>query len=161
MIFVIIIIILIVSLIFAIPTTDTSFHTNEVIDSVGVVVLEDYYSSGGWQDYTDYAKYYFENPDIENNEYLTHMTENDIEDLIFYVDIFEDWLDILPNELSSMKLIKNYDFDKSIISANDYCYIDDYTSVDPNLELETEPASFNIYFYDIESETLYYFHNNI
>lgn len=39
-----------------------------------------------------------------------------------------------------------------VISINDYCYIDDfYKKFD----------SYNLYFYDTETEILYYFHNNI
>lgn len=48
----------------------------------------------------------------------------------------------------------NYDFDKNIISNNDYIYIYDKPSY-PKL------GFYNIYYIDAETNILYYFHNNI
>ena len=155
---ILIVFILIVSILFAIPSSN-EFYTDEVISSVGVAISEDYHQYGWWQDYTIYAKYTFENPNFENNEYLEQMNEENVEKLKYYLACYEDWLDVISDDLKDRDLVKNYDFDKDIISIDDYCYIYDYTLVDPNFELK--PESYNLYFYDTETEILYYFHNNI
>lgn len=155
---VLIIIIIIASLLFTIPTTD-EFYTDEVISSVGVAVSEDYHQYGWWQDYTIYSKYTFENSNIENNEYLKQMNEEDVEEFKYYLACYDEWIDVISDDLNDRDLVRNYDFDKNIISTKDYCYIDDYTLVDPNFEMK--PDSYNLYFFDTETEILYYFHNNI
>lgn len=155
---VLIIIIIIASLLFTIPTTD-EFYTDEVISSVGVAVSEDYHLYGWFQDYTIYSKYTFENPNLKDNEYLKQMNEEDVEEFKYYLTCYDEWIDVISDDMNDRDLVRNYDFDQSIISTNDYCYIDDYTLVDPNFELK--PDSYNLYFYDAETGILYYFHNNI
>lgn len=154
----VLIIIIVISLLFAVRSSD-EFYTDTVIDSVGVAITEDYYQYGWWQDYTIYAKYTFENPEYENNEYLKQMSEEDIEKFKYYLTCYGEWLDVIDDDLKDRELIRNYDFDKSIISTNDYCYINDYTLTDP--EFEMKPDSYNLYFYDYETKVLYYFHTNI
>lgn len=155
---ILIIVIIVASLLFTVPTSD-EFYTDAVIDSVGVAVSEDYHQYGWWQDYTIYAKYTFEKPNIERNEYLKQMDEGDVEDFKYYLTCYDEWIDVISDDWNDRDLVRNYDFDKSIISTKDYCYIDDYTLVDPDFELK--PDSYNLYFYDAETEILYYFHTNI
>lgn len=157
----IIIIILIVSLLFAVPITDDSFHIDEVVEAVGIVVSEDCYTYGWWQDRTIYAKYTFENANLENNEYLKQMTEEDIKELNSYIDNYEEWVDVFTEEIDDemdREFAESYDFNRNIISTNDYCYIYDSADYDDFYE---KFNSYDLYFYDTETETLYYFHNNI
>lgn len=157
---ILIIVIIVASLLFSIPTSN-EFYTDAVFDSVGVAISEDYHQNGGWQDYTIYAKYTFENPNLENNEYLEKMSEEDVEIFNRYIVVYEDWIDVISDDMNDRDLVKHYDFDESIISTNDYCYIYDYSYVESDSEFEPEPCSFDLYFYDTETEILYYFHNNI
>ena len=60
-----------------------------------------------------------------------------------YFEEFEHWM--LP------KRANEYDFDKSQITVGDYVRI----------EGEGKDISFNVYLYDIETNILYYIHNNI
>ena len=53
---------------------------------------------------------------------------------------------------------KNYSFDKSIIDNEDYIYIYDKSDDE---ELYDQFEYYDIYIFDIQSEKLYYFHNNI
>lgn len=151
---ILIIILLIISLLFSVPTTDVSFHTDEVIDTIGIVIAEDCHQYGWWQDYTIYSKYTFENTDIENNEYLKQMTNEDIEALNLHIDNYEEWIVVISDDEEERDLVENYDFNREIISTEDYCYIYD----NPDYP---EYGYYNIYFYDTETEILYYFHNNI
>lgn len=125
----------------------------EVFSSLGEYEIVEYCSNGTWQDFTDYYKLIYENPNIENSEYLKQMTEEDIEESNLYIDDFEGWVALITDETNeaNKQFAEIYDFDRKIISTNDYCYIDDYI----------EPSSYDLYFYDTETEILYYFHNNI
>lgn len=150
---ILIIFILVVALLFTTPTSN-EFYTDEVIDSVGVAISEDYHQYGWWQDYTIYAKYTFENPEYENNDYLEKMTDVDITEFNLYLENFEEWVSIAKGDTGGLDLVKNYDFEKSIISTEDYFYIDSNDDLD-------KFVSYDLYFYDTETEILYYFHNNI
>lgn len=51
-------------------------------------------------------------------------------------------------------MIDGYDFDVSCITEDDYLYICD----DPGYP---ELGCYDVYFFDMETLTLYYFHNNL
>ncbi len=150
---ILIIVIIIASLLFTVPVSD-EFYTDAVINSVGVAVSEDYHQYGWWQDYTIYAKYTFEKPEYENNVYLEKMTNADIKEFNLFLENFEEWVSIAKGDTGGLDLVKNYDFEKSIISTEDYFYIDSNDDLD-------KFVSYDLYFYDTETEILYYFHNNI
>ncbi len=147
---IILIIILVVSLMFSFPVPE---YEDEILASMGEYTLEEYYTYGVFQDFTDYAKYTFENSDPESNEYLKQMTNEDIEKLNLYIDDFESWVSAYEGNTEDRELVDNYDFNREIISTNDYCYIYDHPDY-------PEFLYYNIYFYDTETEILYYFHNN-
>ncbi len=153
-------IILIIFLVIAIPFALFSANyvppQEDVRLSLGDYEIVEYCSYGIFQDYTDYGKYTYENPNIENNEYLKQMTEEDIEELNSYLDNYDEWVAVFSDEISetNKQFVETYDFDRSIISITDYCYI--YSNPDyPKF------SSYDLYFYDTETEILYYFHNNI
>lgn len=125
--------------------------------SLGEYEVVEYCSYGVFQDFTDYGKYTYENPDFENNEYLKQMTDENIEELNRYLDNYDEWVDIITEEITddmTREFAETYDFNREIISTEDYCYIYD----NPDYP---EFSSYDLYFYDTETEILYYFHNNI
>ena len=128
--------------------------------SLGKYEIVEYCEEGGFQDFTIYYEITYENPNIENNRYLKQMTETDIEELNLYLDNFEDWVALVTDERyePNEQFVENYDFDRNIISTNDYCYIDDSADND---DFYAKFESYDLYFYDAETEILYYFHNNI
>lgn len=83
------------------------------------------------------------------------MTETDIEELNLYLDDFDGWVELHIDANNESQFIENYDFDRDIISINDYCYI--YSNPDYFDKFD----SYDVYFYDTKTEILYYFHNNI
>lgn len=124
-----------------------------ILESLPKYSEKEYYSSGGFQDTTDYAKYTYliSEEDLQNNEYLLPVESTDVPQIIAYIEDFEEWVSVshdFPSE--------SYDFDKAIVSTGDYFYVS-------NRYQEPEKAFWNydLYYFDLESLTLYYFHSNI
>ena len=159
-----IILIIILALIIVVPTAIFSATfvppQEKVFLSLGEYEIVEYCEDGGWQDFTIYYEITYENPNIENNGYLKQMTETDIEEFSLYLDDFDGWVElhIESGNESKEQFVQNYDFDRNIISINDYCYIYDSADYD---DFYAKFESYDLYFYDTETEILYYFHNNI
>ena len=113
----------------------------------------EYYTCGGFQDSTDYAKYTYEVSEsvFIHSPYFLRVSAVGADKFLTYLENFEGWVDICEDFPA-----ESYDFDRSIISGNDYFYI-----LNRYEEPEMEFDSYNLYFFDLESQTLYYFHNNI
>lgn len=132
---------------------------DEVIASLGKYEQKEYFTSGGFQDFTDYAKYSFTTANIEENKYLTKIEDTDFTAINIYLDDFERWIETIQNSDPTNEVVVNYDFDRGIIDAGDYFYIDceEHTWSDGS----TSFVNYNIYLFDIQTQILYYFHNNI
>ena len=112
-----------------------------------------YFSSGGFQDFTDYAKYTFDNMDasvLEANPYFIPVTSEDKKEILSYIENFENWVAIIGDDLAP-----KYDFDKSAIAEGDYFYIQFEYTYDRRFQ------NYDVYFFDVDLQTLFYFHNNI
>lgn len=127
---------------------------DSVINSIGESSEIGFYSNEGFQDYTDYAKYSYETVDFENNAYFKNIDGQLKSEFEKHLDDFEEWIGLYKENGSEYDIVKYYDFDKSIISDEDYIYIYD----DPDYP---EMGCYDVYFFDFESKILYYFHNNI
>ena len=132
---------------------------DKALDSLGEYKSCEFYTEDSFQDYTDYAKYYFDSVDFSNNEYFTKIEQSDIDVLNEHLDDFESWIETYREGDASRDIVVNYDFDRSFIDSADYLYInsekhtwdDGYTSL----------VNYYVYFFDTQTNTLYYFHNNI
>lgn len=117
---------------------------------------EEYYDETGWQDFTDYCKYYYKEKDddkfIKNQKY-SYVNGEIVTEVVGYFENFEGWM--LPEREDE------YDFDKSWITVGDYVYIDDKEGESIGESRYMKYQNYNVYFYDIETHTLYYIHNNI
>lgn len=129
---------------------------NPVIDQLPEYERKEFYTSGGFQDYTDYAKYRWDTLKVGTvlkTGFFQEITGDSRETILRYIDDFEGWVDIIGGELK-----ENYDFDKSRIEAGDYvCIMTDY-------DLQDELRAFwnySLYYYDVDANMIYYFHNNI
>lgn len=119
----------------------------------------EYYTTGGFQDYTDYAKYTYDSlsqEDIIATGYFVTMTEADIPNILSYIENFEGWVEIVGGEVE-----ENYDFDKSILSEGDFFYIKTKEGEPIGQSTYGKFDNYSIYFLDVESSVLYYFHSNI
>ena len=132
--------------------------SDEVIYSLGEYDNCVIYTEGEFQDYTDYAKYYYCSVDIEENPYFTRIQESDFSYINEHFDDFERWIEIFRGNDASREIVKNYDFNREIIDTDDFIYIDSekHTWSDG----DTSFVRYNIYFFDMQTLVLYYFHNN-
>ncbi len=131
-----------------------STPSDKVLESLGSYKSEEYYSSGGFQDVTNYAKYTFDNVDFSKNEYFNKVSSDSLKELTVHIENFEIWIEVIRESDPENEVVIEYDFDSSVISEEDYVYIYD----DPDYH---ELGCYDVYYFDIETMTLYYFHNNI
>ena len=153
-----IILLLIIScLIFALSSCTTP--EDKVLNSLGEYKSYEFYTEGAFQDYTDYAKYYYDSADLSDNEYFSKIGQSDIDVLNEHLDDFESWIETYRENDASREIVVNYDFDRSIIDNEDYLYINSekHTWEDGFTSL----VNYDVYFFDTQTNTLYYFHNNI
>ena len=129
------------------------YFRNPVLKELPIYRNREYYSEGFWQDYTDYAKCFYKNiseEDLQSAESFNKMTEQNIKEILCYIDGYESFINGFGTDgVEGIKEV--YDFDKSVIDTNDYFHIiggDSYTF-------------FTLFYFDTESQILYYFHNSI
>ena len=150
---------IVVVLILAISLSACTAPENKVLNSLGEYKSHEFYTEGVFQDFTDYAKYYYAQVDFADNEYFYKIGQADIDVLNEHLDDFESWIKTYRDGDASREIVVNYDFDRSLIDCEDYLYIesekhtwdDGYTSL----------VNYDVYFFDTQTNTLYYFHNNI
>lgn len=113
----------------------------------GYIDKTEHFQEGGFQDYTDYCKYVYDSQAqfVDNKEYK-EVEDDDVEDIRSYFKNFESWMIELDRA-------DEYDFDEGYIDLGDYVRV--VTKEDNKF------ANYTIYFFDVESLTLYYIHNNI
>lgn len=132
---------------------------DKILNSLGKYDHNEYYSEGYFQDYTDYAKYYFSSANIAENEYFNKIQNSDVEALNEHLDDFESWIQCYCEDDSSKEIVVNYDFDRSLIDDADYIYI--YSEKDEWDDGSVSLVNYDVYFFDSQTQVLYYFHNNI
>lgn len=138
---------------------DACTYEDPVIKSLPEYKSKDSYLSEGFQDYTDYAKYTFDNietDDLNESGYFKEATEADVSEILAYIKNFEGWVDLEDGEVE-----ENYDFDKTIVTVGDYFYIDTKYGQPIGTTTYGKFDDYNVYFFDTDSQILYYFHNNI
>ena len=132
---------------------------NRVIASLPKYESSDCYYSEGFQDFTNYCKYYFpKNDDIietlKSNEYLKSVTDRDVEEIKGYFENFKGWV-----EFQEYK--DKYDFKYESIDTTDYFYIESKYASETNGNLSDKYDNYDVYFFDIQTKTLYFIHSNI
>ena len=95
-----------------------------VIASLGEYDKHVFFTSGGFQDYTDYAKYYYTSSKIPESKYLKKIHETDFETINKHLDNFEEWIEAIKDSDASSEVVVNYDFDRGIIDTEDYFHND-------------------------------------
>ena len=149
---------IIVVLIFGIVLSSCVIPANEILGPLGKYKGQEIYSQGEFQDYTEYAKYYYDSVDFTDNKHFTKIKQSDIDVLNEYLDDFENMIETFRNHDASREIVINYDFDRSLIDSEDYLYIDSENHTDNGC---TVLVYYHVYFFDTQTNTLYYFHNNI
>lgn len=132
---------------------------DKILKSLGKYEKHVIFFEGDFQDYTDYAKYYYSTADIDTNNYFTKIQDYDTDKINEHLDDFEGWIETIKGNNESAEIVVNYDFDRTIIDVEDYIYINSETQTWD--DGHTSFVKYDIYFFDIQTLVLYYFHNNI
>lgn len=136
---------------------------DKVLISLGEYKNCVYYTQGEFQDYTDYAKYYYESVDFTENAFFTKIKDSDLTKINEHLDDFESWIETYRKNDDSQEIVVNFDFNRTIIDNEDYIYIDSekMTTTWDNGTTTTTLVNYDVYFFDTQTQILYYFHNNI
>ena len=136
---------------------------DKILMSLGEYESRVYCTEGEFQDFTDYAKYYYDIVDFTENEYFNKIQESDLTKINEHLEDFESWIETYRENDSSREIVVNYDFDRSIIDNEDYFYIDSetFTTAWDDGTTTTTLSNYDVYFFDTQTQILYYFHNNI
>ena len=142
---------------------------------------ETYYQKDGWQDYTDYAKYHYDDvtvDDLKGSGYFHEVTVDDVENLeSYYNDFYGWWIAVHSDRVFDYdddyddyedyedhyeydEYFDKFDFDIEQIEAGDYFYIDTLEGQPIGNRYYLKFENYTVYYFDLESQTLYYFHNN-
>lgn len=124
--------------------------------------LGNYKSKQSWvsepsQDINEFRTYTYSSAKPENSEYFSRLSQHDNAKLKGFITNFEGRIGFYESrDLTSQdkKLLEHYNFDRSIIDGEDYFYI--------RLEYEDKPYwNYDVWFFDSQTNILYYFHSNI
>ena len=140
-------------------TLCSCYYSDPVIDSLPEYKNKSFYTSGGFQDYTDYAKYTYESvavQEIKASKYFSMVTDEDIHEILLHIYNFEEWVKIIGGELEN-----NYDFDINTVSAGDFFYIKTKAGQPIGQGTYGKYDYYTVYFFDVDTKILYYFHSNI
>lgn len=125
--------------------------------------LQDYESSllcqtGFFQDYTDYNRFFYDSvseQDFASSAYFRTVKEEDICNILMYIDDFEKWVEIIGGELRDQ-----YDFNQSSVAEGDFFYIKTKYGDETDFTPPEKFYNYTLYYFDMDAQTLYYFHSN-
>ena len=127
---------------------------DEVLNSMGDYTEQCFYTHGEFQDYTDFAIYACSSAELNGHPIFSPVSEENRETMDSFIDDFEEWVSVIGNNDPADELAVNYSFDRSIIDSLDYYYI--YENKDyPKF------GCYDVWFFDSQTNLLYYFHSNI
>ena len=89
------------------------------------------------------------------------MTAESKNELLGYIDNFENWVNVTREGDDDNALVVNYHFSRADIDESDYLYISDRDGEAIGDGVYSKYDSYNVYFFDSQTTTLCYFHNNI
>jgi len=143
-----------VILLFAIAVScSIQTRQDQVLSSLGKCESEQIWTHGEFQDYTDFGIYTYSSANLDNNSYFSKVSESDIETICTFVENFEQWINTFRYNDTNDDLVLNYTFERSTIDTEDFFYIyedEDYSKF----------GCYDVWFYDSQTNTLYYLHNN-
>ncbi len=124
----------------------------------GYTAKQEYFDPAGFQDFTDYCKYvYDENADdaFKQSGLYQTVSDSDVSRIAGYFENFSGWANMVDH------LKGKYDFDNALISAGDYYYIKTKEGTPIGDSEYGVYDNYTVYFYDMQTHTLFYIHNNI
>lgn len=134
-------------------------YKDPVLRTLPNYTSESFFTSGGFQDFTDYAKYTYEDISVQtldSSKYFTAANADDVEEILLHIENFEKWVEAVGGEVR-----ENYDFDKTIVSQGDYFYIKTKAGEPIGGGTYKKFDCYTLYYFDVDTQILYYFHHNI
>ena len=113
--------------------------------------------SHGFQDYTDYCKYYYTSDQSEKfkkNQGFKQVTEADMPLIKNHIIDFESWA-------VQTEYYDRYDFKLSQVKPGDYFHISGKYETEHEDEQNKISGDYEVYYYDFQNHILYYFHTNL
>lgn len=138
-------------------------YQDPVIQSLPSYESEAFYSSGGFQDFTDYGIYDYSNMNLEklqDNQYFEPV-DAQLSDVLSYIENFEGCIEVHRNSEPDNELSTNYHFDKTVIDEQDYFYLETKEGTPIGNTTYRKFDNYTLYLFDVQTKTLYYFHSNI
>lgn len=132
-----------------------------VIASLGKAMSVQRYSCAGFGDSTDFGIYTFPGASPGESEYFKPVTAESKTELLGYIDEFEQVIDAMRDGDEGADLVNNYRFSRDDIDESDYLYIYDREGKPIGDGAYSKYDYYNVYFFDSQTTTLYYFHSNI
>ena len=130
-------------------------YKDPVLSSIPDYYDKVFYEGGSGRGFTDYGKYYYKDEiDFKDNEYFKRLTEEDILSLKEYEEIYRQFA-----EKEYFKA--DYDFKMDLADTADYIYIANKDNKESYSVYKNVLDAFDIYFFDIQTKTLYFMHSNI
>ena len=123
----------------------------------GYVDKVEFFDEDGFQDYTDYCKYFYDENGAQKfyeSERYQFVGKNEIDNVKGYFENLEMCME-------SMGRSAEYDFNDNCISEGDYVFINTKEGTPVGNTYYGKYENYSVYFFDTESRTLYYIHNNI
>ncbi len=146
-------VIFLIAAVFLFMLSSCSTEEDRIINSVGECISSELYYDEGFMDYIDFGIYKYDSVDVENNKYLKPLTESARTTVLEYIENFED----RANDKQDEKLLNLYSFDKASLNTEKwYFYLVDQNGNGP----VTIDCNYDIFLLNIETKTLYFFHNN-
>lgn len=134
--------------------TGCSVFTDRHIPS-GYSSSEEYMDEDRIQDHTDFCMYRYDSAgSFEKMQEYASVTEEDIEKLAGYFSDFGEWMEMKDR-------LDEYTFDVSFISEGDLYYIQTKEGQSVGENVYGTYDDYTVYFFDADTLTLYYIHNNI
>ena len=118
---------------------------------------DEHWEKESFQDYTDFCIYRYDSSSaIEADSKYEKVTEDDIERVAGYFTNFEMWM-------KEEKRLDEYSFDQSCITAGDLWYVKtkEGQPIGSSGSAYGKYDNYTVYFFDVESLTLYFIHSNI
>lgn len=144
-----------ISIAFAVSGCSKLSFNKSVLSVLPDCDREETYYSDGFQDYTDFCKYYYSDDkiieDIKKSFYFNELDDSNMQRVNSFFNDFEGWV-------AHEDFYDEYDFSTDCINNGDYysLYIPEHLR-----ESNENYYSYSMFYFDCESMILYYIHNNI
>ncbi len=120
----------------------------------GCIEKAEFFDPKGFRDYTDYCRYVYPSDFCPDAEPRYHPVEEpDVERLKGYFADFRGWME-------TEKRLGDYDFDPDCIGPGDYVRIETREGTPIGTGTYGKYDCYTVYFFDTESHTLFYIHQN-